>query len=181
MGDEKAWENKVPICLASAAMAETIADAFLCPLEAVRIRAVSDPEFCDGLADGFSKMLKAEGVGGFYEACLFYAGLAHILANQVPYTMTKFDVQGKAADAIYASMGKTPSDCGNGTNISVSAGSGVISGVDATIISHPADTLLSKVIRLEQEERDPCLSVVPILPRRLVSSTFVPLDSFPVA
>ena len=56
LGDERAWELKTPIYLASAAMAETIADVFLCPLEAVRIRSVSDPEFCDGLADGFGKI-----------------------------------------------------------------------------------------------------------------------------
>jgi len=139
MGEEKAWENKTNIYLGAAAGAECIADIFLCPLEAVRIRSVSDPEFCDGLADGFVKMFKAEGVGGFY------AGLAPILAKQVPYTMAKFAVQGAAADAIYGSMGKTPNDCSDGTNITVSLGSGVIAGVASAIISHPADTLLSKV------------------------------------
>ena len=139
MGEEKAWENKTPIYLAAAAAAETIADIFLCPLEAVRIRAVSDPEFCDGLADGFGKMLKAEGVGGFY------AGLAPILAKQVPYTMTKFAVQGAAAESIYGSLGKTPATMSEGGNISVSLASGVIAGVASAIVSHPADTLLSKV------------------------------------
>jgi len=139
MGEEKAWESKTAIYLASAAMAETIADIFLCPLEAVRIRSVSDPEFCDGLADGFGKMFKAEGIGGFY------AGLAPILAKQVPYTMAKFAVQGKASEAMYDSMGKTPADLSSGMNLSVSLASGVIAGVASAIISHPADTLLSKV------------------------------------
>ena len=102
LGEEKAWEMKTPIYLASAAAAETIADIFLCPLEAVRIRAVSDPNFCSGLADGFGKMLAQDGIGGFY------AGFGPILFKQVPYTMAKFAVQGKAADSIYASIGKTP-------------------------------------------------------------------------
>jgi len=139
MGEEKAWANKTSIYLASAAMAETIADMFLCPLEAVRIRAVSDPEFCDGLADGFGKILKNEGFMGFY------AGLAPILAKQVPYTMTKFAVQGKAADAIYDSIGSTPKDMSDAGNLGVSLSSGVIAGVAAAIISHPADSLLTKV------------------------------------
>mmetsp|Transcript_4926 Transcript_4926/g.7422 ORF Transcript_4926/g.7422 Transcript_4926/m.7422 type:complete len:318 (+) Transcript_4926:91-1044(+) len=139
MGEEKAWESKTSIYLASAAAAETIADVFLCPLEAVRIRSVSDPEFCDGLADGFAKMFKAEGIGGFY------AGIGPILAKQVPYTMTKFAVQGAAAESMYGAMGKKPSDLSNGANISVSLASGVIAGVASAIISHPADTLLSKV------------------------------------
>lgn len=90
MGEEAAWNNKTAIYLGASAAAETIADIFLCPLEAVRIRAVSDPEFSDGLVDGFGKMLKADGIGGFY------AGLIPILCKQVPYTMAKFAVQGTA-------------------------------------------------------------------------------------
>lgn len=139
LGEEKAWDLKTPIYLGSSAAAETIADMFLCPLEAVRIRSVSDPEFCDGLADGFVKMLKNEGVVGFY------AGLAPILAKQVPYTMAKFAVQGNASDAIYSSMGTTPAKVSGATALGVSLTSGVIAGVAAAIISHPADTLLSKV------------------------------------
>jgi len=139
LGEEKAWNNKTGIYLGAAACAEFIADIFLCPLEAVRIRSVSDPEFCDGLADGFAKMLKADGIGGFY------SGFIPILAKQVPYTMTKFAVQGNAADAIYGSMGKSPAELSSGGNLSVSLGSGVIAGVAAAIISHPADTLLSLI------------------------------------
>jgi solute carrier family 25 phosphate transporter 3 len=101
--------------------------------------SVSDPEFCDGLADGFSKMLKAEGVGGFY------AGFLPILAKQIPYTCAKFVVQGNVADSMYAQMGKTPAELSGGTNLSISLASGVVAGVSAAIISHPADTLLSKV------------------------------------
>merc|ERR1712176_466361 len=117
---EKAWANKTAIYLGAAACAEFIADLFLCPLEAVRIRSVSDPDFCDGLVDGFGKMAKQEGMMGFY------AGLAPILAKQIPYTCAKFVVQGNTADAIYGSMGKTPKDVGKGTALSVSLLSGVI-------------------------------------------------------
>jgi solute carrier family 25 phosphate transporter 3 len=139
IGEEKAWNNKTAIYLGAAAGAEFIADLFLCPLEAVRIRSVSDPDFCDGLADGFNKMLKAEGVGGFY------AGLVPILGKQIPYTMAKFAVQGSAADTMYTTMGKSPSELSSGANLGVSLASGVIAGVAAAIISHPADTLLSKI------------------------------------
>ena len=41
VGERKAWDNKFPIYLVSAACAEFIADIFLCPLEATRIRLVS--------------------------------------------------------------------------------------------------------------------------------------------
>ena len=139
LGEQKAWDNKTGIYLGAAACAEFIADLFLCPLEAVRIRSVSDPEWASGLGDGFVKMAKQEGIGGFY------AGLAPILAKQIPYTCAKFVVQGTAADSIYLSMGKTPQEVSNATAIGISLGSGVIAGVASAIISHPADTLLSKV------------------------------------
>jgi len=139
MGTEKAWQNKTPIYLGAAAAAEFIADCFLCPLEAVRIRSVSDPEFCDGLADGFVKMAKSEGIGGFY------SGFLPILGKQIPYTMAKFAVQGNVADTVYGAWGKTPKELSSTVNVGVSLFSGTIAGVAAAIISHPADTLLSKV------------------------------------
>merc|ERR1712170_1553 len=42
-------------------------------------------------------------------------------------------------------MGKKPADCGAFLNTNISLASGVIAGVVSAIISHPADTLLSKV------------------------------------
>lgn len=90
-GEQKAWDNRTAIYLASAGCAEFIADLFLCPLEAVRIRSVSDPKFPQSLPGGFSHILKSEGVAGFY------AGLGPILFKQIPYTMAKFAVQGLGA------------------------------------------------------------------------------------
>lgn len=139
VGERKAWENKTPIYLASAACAEFIADLFLCPLEAVRIRSVSDSSFPKGLGAGFSKYIATDGVLGLY------AGLGPILFKQVPYTMAKFAVQGKAAEMIYGATGTNVATSGGGWNLGVSLSSGVIAGVAAAIISHPADTLLSKV------------------------------------
>ena len=139
MGEQAAWDNKTSIYIGAAAISEFIADIFLCPLEAVRIRSVSDPEFCDGLVDGMRKMGGQEGIGAFY------AGFLPILAKQVPYTCAKFVVQGSVADNIYAGMGKSPAEVSPSTALGVSLGSGVVAGVSAAIISHPADTLLSKV------------------------------------
>mmetsp|Transcript_98189 Transcript_98189/g.211804 ORF Transcript_98189/g.211804 Transcript_98189/m.211804 type:complete len:132 (+) Transcript_98189:2-397(+) len=59
--------------------------------------------------------------------------------------MAKFAVQGAAAEQIATSMGSKLSELQGGTKLGVSLLSGVIAGVAAAIISHPADTLLSKV------------------------------------
>ncbi len=59
--------------------------------------------------------------------------------------MAKFAVQGKTAEVIYNSAGLTPETASKGTNVGISLASGVVAGVAAAIISHPADTLLSMI------------------------------------
>lgn len=180
LGERKAWDNRTSIYLASSAMAEFIADLFLCPLEAIRIKSVSDPTFPKGVAGGIQTVLSTQGVGGLY------AGLGPILFKQVPYTMAKFAVQGKTAEVIYSGMGKTPETCGKGTNITISLGSGVVAGVAAAVVSHPADTLLSminkqggdksgsttsRLIRLARETGFVKLCTVGLIPRCVMIGT----------
>lgn len=76
LGYETAAKNKTAVYLASSAAAEFFADIALCPLEATRIRLVSQPEFASGLVSGFGKILKNEGVGAFY------SGFGPILLKQ---------------------------------------------------------------------------------------------------
>jgi len=140
LGPQAGWDNRTLIYLSSAAVAEFIADIFLCPLEATRIRLVSDPSYATSMPGAMSKMVAESGVIG-----AFYAGFGPILFKQVPYTMTKFAVQGAAAEAIYNGLGTKPEAMSGSANIGISLGSGVIAGVAAAIISHPADTLLSKI------------------------------------
>ena len=140
-GEQAAWENRSAIYLAAAAAAEFIADIFLCPLEATRIRLVSDPSYASGLVGAATRLFKEEGV-----LRGFYSGFGPILFKQVPYTMAKFAVQGKSAEIIADNMvGQKLETLQGGTKLGVSLLSGVIAGVAAAIISHPADTLLSKV------------------------------------
>ena len=137
LGYESASNNRTAVYLASAACAEFFADIALCPLEATRIRLVSEPTFASGLVGGFGKILRTEGVGAFY------SGFGPILFKQVPYTMAKFVVYEKVAEAIWQNLDKnTASD---GTKTVVNLGSGLIAGFAAAIISQPADTMLSKV------------------------------------
>merc|ERR1712098_662924 len=117
-----------------------IADCFLCPLEAARIRAVSNPEYGNGLVGVAGRLFREEGI-----VRGFYSGFGPILFKQIPYTMAKFAVQGRVAEAMYDGMGKKPTEMSGVANTGIAMGSGVIAGVAAAIISHPADTLLSKM------------------------------------
>ena len=144
VGAEAAWSNKTGIYLLSAACAEFIADIFLCPLEATRIRLVSQPDFGNGLLDSAPKILKQD---GFIKG--FYSGFGPILFKQVPYTMAKFAVQGKAQDVTAAALGLDMATLTGSKKLGVAVWSGVIAGVAAAIISHPADTLLSLINKSE--------------------------------
>jgi len=140
LGEKKSWDNRTAIYLGAAAGAEFIADIFLCPLEACRIRSVSDPTYASSLTGVGARLIKEEGM-----LRGFYSGFGPILFKQVPYTMAKFAVQGRMAELMYNNLGKQPGECGALLNTGVSCSSGVVAGVVAAIISHPADTLLSKV------------------------------------
>jgi solute carrier family 25 phosphate transporter 3 len=144
LSDQDAWNMRTPIYLVSAACAEFIADIFLCPLEATRIRLVANPEYASGLFDAFPKILRED---GFVKG--FYSGFGPILFKQVPYTMAKFAVQGSSAEAICSATGIDAVNAPNNVKLAVSLSSGVIAGVAAAIISHPADTLLSLINKSE--------------------------------
>ena len=102
---------------------------------------MSNPTYANGLLGCAARLFKEEGlIKGFY------SGFGPILLKQVPYTMAKFAVQGAAADYISDNiLGKPVATLTGGTKLGVALLSGVIAGVAAAIISHPADTLLSKV------------------------------------
>ncbi|KIW94327.1 uncharacterized protein Z519_05643 [Cladophialophora bantiana CBS 173.52] len=137
LGYETASNNRTAVYLASSAAAEFFADIALCPLEATRIRLVSEPTFASGLIGGFGKILRNEGV------MAFYSGFGPILFKQVPYTMAKFVVYEKVAETVWRTLDKnTASD---GTKTVVNLGSGLIAGFAAAIVSQPADTMLSKI------------------------------------
>lgn len=65
-GEENAVRYKTWIYLAGSASAEFFADIGLCPFEAVKVRTQTTlPPFAKGPFDGFSKIIAAEGVGGY--------------------------------------------------------------------------------------------------------------------
>lgn len=138
-GIEAATNNRQAVYLGASGIAEFFADIVLCPLEATRIRLVSQPTFANGLVSGFLRILKEEGVGAFY------AGFGPILFKQVPYTMAKFAVFEIASEKILHAAGKTKDQLTGGQSTGLNLGAGLIAGMAAAVISQPADTLLSKI------------------------------------
>ena len=62
---------------------------------------------------------------------------------RVPYTMAKFVVYEKAAEAVFRMYPKD--QMSNGMQTVTNLGCGLLSGFAAAIVSQPADTMLSKI------------------------------------
>merc|ERR1712130_939409 len=139
VGMETSQNNRMTVYLAASALAEFFADIALCPLEATRIRLVSQPTFANGLFSGFSRIAREEGLGGFY------AGFGPILFKQVPYNMAKFSTMEIVLETILSFVGKPKSELSSTEATAYNLGSGLIAGFAAATISQPADTLLSKI------------------------------------
>jgi len=75
---DTAVEHRTAIYLGAATIAEFFADVALCPLEATRIRLVSERGFATGLTTGFMRILREDGV-----VRGFYSGFIPILCKQV--------------------------------------------------------------------------------------------------
>ncbi|RTE70629.1 hypothetical protein BHE90_014979 [Fusarium euwallaceae] len=138
IGHENARNNRIAVYCVSGAAAEFFADIALCPLEATRIRLVSEPGFANGLVPGFTKIARQEGLAAFY------SGFGPILFKQVPYTMTKFVFYEKVSEFAYSNF-FDKAKTSDGMQTAINLGSGLIAGFAAAIASQPADTMLSKI------------------------------------
>ncbi|KAI0475369.1 mitochondrial carrier [Xylariaceae sp. FL0804] len=137
---DAAVRHRTAIYLGASASAEFFADIALCPLEATRIRLVSQRGYAPGLAGGFARLAREEGLRGFY------SGFVPLLAKQVPYAVGQFSVHEAAVEVLYRAMG--PERRARLTRLEdtgVELASGIVAGAAAAVLSHPADTLLSAI------------------------------------
>jgi len=143
--EEKAHEYRTLIYSAASASAEFIADIGLCPFEAVKVRIQTNPKFAAGFMDGFPKFLKQEGWGSLY------AGIGPLWARQIPYTVIKFVAFERIAESIYARLPKKKEDMTKVEQMGVIFTAGYLAGVLCGAVSHPADTMVSKINKLQME------------------------------
>merc|ERR1719233_617258 len=140
IGEENTYLYKTSLYLASSASAEFFADIALSPMEACKVRIQTSPvgTFPTTLRGAFPKILKEEGVNGFYKS------LVPPWGRQIPYTMMKFACFERTVEAIYANVVPKPrAECTKGEQLVVTFAAGYIAGVFCAVVSHPADTLVS--------------------------------------
>lgn len=140
IGEEAAYTYRTGLYLAASASAEFFADIALSPMEAAKVRIQTMPGFANTLREALPKMSQSEGIGAFYK------GLVPLWMRQIPYTMMKFACFEKTLELLYQHIVPKPrAECTKGEQLTVTFAAGYIAGVFCAIVSHPADTVVSKL------------------------------------
>merc|ERR1712012_67607 len=118
IGEENTFLYRTSLYLAASASAEFFADIALSPMESCKVRIQTSPvgTFPTTLRGAFPKILKEEGLNGFYKS------LVPLWGRQIP---------------------KPRAECPKAEQLVVTFAAGYIAGVFCAIVSHPADTLVS--------------------------------------
>jgi len=140
LGDELAYTWRTSVYLASSASAEFFADILLAPMEAVKVRIQTSPGAPPTLRGCVPFIYKTEGLSGFYK------GLPPLWMRQIPYTMMKFACFERTVENLYKYVVPKPrAECTKLEQLGVTFVAGYIAGVFCAIVSHPADTVVSKL------------------------------------
>jgi len=146
-GDNAYKYRTIGYSLASAS-AEVIADIFLCPFEAVKVRVQTSKvgTFPTEFGKAFNAIYSTEGANGLYK------GLAPLWARQIPYTVMKFVAFERTVEAFYRYVFTKPKEqYSKAQKLSITFASGYIAGVLCALISQPADTMVSKLNNVKTE------------------------------
>ncbi len=143
---EQAYQYRDLLYLSASASAEFFADIGLSAFEAVKVRVQTTldpvtlkPAGIRGLMDGIPHIAKTEGAGALYQ------GLAPLWMRQIPYTMMKFFGFERAVELIYRNLPKKKEEYNKFQQLLVSFAGGYMAGVFCAAVSHPADTVVSKL------------------------------------
>lgn len=135
-----AKSHKVFVFLMSSCFAELIADVFLAPWEAVKIKMQTTRLFPPRVSIVVPRMWQAEGSQAFFK------GLVPLWARQVPYTMMKFASFEKIVELLFLMFVPGPAaSASKQTQLMLSLLAGFTAGTLCALVSHPADTVVSKL------------------------------------
>ncbi|MFH4973356.1 hypothetical protein AB6A40_000065 [Gnathostoma spinigerum] len=140
LGEEIAYSWRTSLYLGAAASAEFFADIMLAPMEATKVRVQTAPGAPPTLRGCFPMIWRTEGIMGFYK------GIGPLWLRQIPYTMMKFACFERTVELLYRYVVPKPrSKCSKPEQLVVTFAAGYIAGIFCAIVSHPADTIVSKL------------------------------------
>ncbi|XP_050314555.1 phosphate carrier protein, mitochondrial-like isoform X1 [Anthonomus grandis grandis] len=140
IGEENAFLYRTWLYLSASASAEFFADIALSPMEAAKVKIQTTPGFANTLREAWPRIYREEGMNGFYKS------LVPLWMRQIPYTMMKFACFERTVELLYKHVVPKPrAECSKGEQLVVTFAAGYIAGVFCAIVSHPADTVVSKL------------------------------------
>jgi len=140
LGPELTYQWRTSLYLAASASAEFFADILLAPWEATKVRIQTAPGAPPTLRGCMPYIYKNEGLTGFYK------GLPPLWLRQIPYTMMKFACFERTVELLYKHVVPKPREqCNKSEQLMVTFVAGYIAGVFCAVVSHPADTIVSKL------------------------------------
>lgn len=148
-GEEASDKYKPLIWLAGSASAEVFADIALCPLEMtkVKIQTSANGTFPTSFGAALKEMSAKKA-----EFRYPFGSLVPLWSRQIPYTMAKFFFFEKTVQLFYTHIFTEPKDTyGKTTQLGVTFASGYIAGVVCAVVSHPADSLVSLLGKVENK------------------------------
>ncbi len=137
-----AMANADGIALVAGAIAAIIASFGLTPLEACRIRTVSEPEIYRDIGlVGTASAISSEDSSLGWKA--LYAGLPSLLARQIIFGSVKFLAYERACEALFLTWPFLRDT--TVTVLGVTIAAGALSGALSSVVSQPADSVLTYV------------------------------------
>ncbi len=141
LGPEQASQYRSLVYIVSAGSAEAIADIFMCPWEMLKVKVqTSQPgSFPANFRPALASMIQQRSNLNFP-----FGSLTPLWSRQVIGTVANFVTFEYTVNAIYDNLlTKKKDEYGKSTQLAVSFAAGYVSGLVSTIVSHPADSLLS--------------------------------------
>lgn len=149
IGPDKAYEHRTLLYASASASAEFFADMMLCPLEAVKVKIqTADPlgSYPSNFFVAWRTLNQAEGFNGFYK------GINALWGRQIPYTIMKFVAFEKIVEFIFTKvLKKERSEVSRSFNLTMTFVAGYLAGILCALVSHPADTMFTKLTKLDDK------------------------------
>ena len=143
-GEENAEAYRGLVFLAGSASAEVFADVALCPMEMIKVKVQTSPPGTFPTALGAAMgAIRADPTSNWP-----FGSVVPLWSRQIPYTMAKFYFFEKVVEAMYTHIFTEPkASYPKSTQLGVTFASGYTAGVICAIVSHPADTIVSKMAK----------------------------------
>ena len=131
------WKTTM-ICLISAGCAEAVADVLMCPWETLKVQMQTSSPYQS------TSRLRPAMLLLFQHPQLMFASIGPLWGRQILGTMANFVTFETTVKAIYRDILKrNKEEYSSSSQLAITFFAGYVSGVVSTIVSHPADSLIS--------------------------------------